>query len=206
MSNWPKKIKKIPKQARAIERVEKILSISKSIIETEGVDALTTTKLSEIAGIPVGSIYQYFDCREDILEFLYANAYNEVLEKVQYVLEQTDTKTDFQSLNKEIITAFWNTAKTHKSFNQLTRWANSLSTIWESTTQNNSQIPLMVEQVLSRSGTLPDLNRKRAVITTLSTVISVLVDQAIEHEDAAESLIDELRILLEAYVGTLNVQ
>jgi AcrR family transcriptional regulator len=206
LSNWPEKIKKIPKQARAIERVEKILSISKLIVETEGVDALTTTKLSETADIPVGSIYQYFDCREDILEFLYANAYNEVLERVQYVLENADTKPDFQSLNKEIITVFWNTAKTHKSFNQLTRWANSSNTIWESTTHNNTQVPLIVEQVLNRSGMLPILSRRKAVITTLSTIISVLVDQAIENEEEAESLIDELRILLEAYVGTLKQQ
>ncbi len=206
MPNWPEKIKKIPKQVRAIERVEKILSISKTIVETEGVDALTTTKLSATAGIPVGSIYQYFDCREDILEFLYANAYNEVLDKVQSALEKTDIKPDFQSLNNEIITVFWTTAKTHKSFNQLTRWANSLSTIWESTTHNNSQIPLMVEQVLDRSNMLPNQMRKQAVITTLSTVISVLIDQAIENEAEAESLIDELRILLEAYVGTLNDQ
>ena len=204
LTDWPTKIKKIPTQKRAIERVKKILSISEIIIETEDVTALTTTNLSRAANIPIGSIYQYFDSREDILDYLHTKAYQEVLEKVQNTLNNIKPGINFEVLNKKIITVFWNEAKNHKSFTKLTRWANNASTIWEATSQANSHIPRVVKQVLSLSDITINEKRKSAFIKTISTVLSVLIDQAIEQEEIAEDLIEELKTLSNAYVKTLT--
>jgi AcrR family transcriptional regulator len=49
-----------PVQARAIARVESILSEAGSIIAAEGVGGLTMTNVAKASGIPIGSLYQYF--------------------------------------------------------------------------------------------------------------------------------------------------
>jgi AcrR family transcriptional regulator len=41
------------------------------ILSEEGADALTTTRIAERAGVSVGSLYQYFENREGVLEAIY---------------------------------------------------------------------------------------------------------------------------------------
>lgn len=49
-----------PVQERGRQRVEAILEAVQVLVESEGVDAVTTHRIAEYAGIPVGSVYQYF--------------------------------------------------------------------------------------------------------------------------------------------------
>jgi AcrR family transcriptional regulator len=49
-----------PVQARAIARVESILTEAGAIIAAEGMKGLTMTRVAEASGIPIGSLYQYF--------------------------------------------------------------------------------------------------------------------------------------------------
>jgi AcrR family transcriptional regulator len=49
-----------PVQARAIARVESILTEAGAIIAAEGMQGLTMTRVAEASDIPIGSLYQYF--------------------------------------------------------------------------------------------------------------------------------------------------
>jgi AcrR family transcriptional regulator len=59
--------RRIPVQRRSRERVELILKASAELLADGGVDALTTRSLAERTGIPVGTIYRYFDNRDAII-------------------------------------------------------------------------------------------------------------------------------------------
>lgn len=56
-----------PRQARARERVEAILVAARAIIENEGVEPLSTQRIAKVAGIPVGSVYQFFPNKHSIV-------------------------------------------------------------------------------------------------------------------------------------------
>ncbi|MHB0928474.1 MAG: TetR/AcrR family transcriptional regulator [Candidatus Nanopelagicales bacterium] len=56
-----------PRQARARERVEAILIAAREIIEKEGVEPLSTQRIAKVAGIPVGSVYQFFPNKHSIV-------------------------------------------------------------------------------------------------------------------------------------------
>jgi len=56
-----------PVQRRSRERVEQILAAAAELLAAGGVDALTTRSLAEYTGIPVGTIYRYFDNRDAII-------------------------------------------------------------------------------------------------------------------------------------------
>ena len=56
-----------PRQARARERVESILVAARDIIEHEGVEPLSTQRIAKVAGIPVGSVYQFFPNKHSIV-------------------------------------------------------------------------------------------------------------------------------------------
>jgi AcrR family transcriptional regulator len=52
--------RRAPSQARARVTVEAILEAAARIIRRQGVDALTTNRIAEVAGVGIGTLYGYF--------------------------------------------------------------------------------------------------------------------------------------------------
>lgn len=64
--------RRAPTQARSKERVARILDATASLIDGEGLDAVTTNAIAAAAGVPVGTLYQFFPNREAVLHALLA--------------------------------------------------------------------------------------------------------------------------------------
>jgi AcrR family transcriptional regulator len=63
--------RKVPRQRRSSERVEKILSATRKILQQRGAAAVTAVSIAREAGVSVGSFYQYFPNKESVLLALY---------------------------------------------------------------------------------------------------------------------------------------
>src|SRR5438132_10014483 len=63
-------LRKLPTQARSRARVEAILKAAGSLLGEVGYDGVTTNLIAERAGVPVGSIYQFFETKDDIIAAL----------------------------------------------------------------------------------------------------------------------------------------
>jgi AcrR family transcriptional regulator len=63
-------LRKLPTQARSRERVETILKAAGALLGEVGYDGVTTNLIAERAGVPVGSIYQFFETKDDIVAAL----------------------------------------------------------------------------------------------------------------------------------------
>jgi len=63
-------MRKIPKQARSRLLVASIIDATAIVIAKHGLAAATTARIAEQAGISIGSLYQYFDNKEDLYEAL----------------------------------------------------------------------------------------------------------------------------------------
>ncbi|SCC72321.1 TetR/AcrR family transcriptional regulator [Acinetobacter albensis] len=63
-------MRKQPKQQRAKMIVDDILQATQQCIAEYGLAGLTTPKIAECSGVGVGSIYQYFENKEQIVEEL----------------------------------------------------------------------------------------------------------------------------------------
>ena len=63
-------LRKLPTQARSRARVEAILRAAGALLGEVGYDAVTTNLIAERAGVPVGSIYQFFETKDDIIAAL----------------------------------------------------------------------------------------------------------------------------------------
>jgi AcrR family transcriptional regulator len=59
--------RRIPQQARAAETVALILEATAQILETGGLPAFTTNAVAERAGVSIGTLYQYFADKNEIL-------------------------------------------------------------------------------------------------------------------------------------------
>jgi len=59
-----------PTQARSRARLRLVLDAADEVLTSEGAEAFSTTRVAEAAGIPVGSIYRFFDDKQSIAEAL----------------------------------------------------------------------------------------------------------------------------------------
>lgn len=63
-------VRRQPTQARARARVEKILTAATELIEQTGSDQLRMSEIAARAGVPIGSLYQYFPDKASIIRTL----------------------------------------------------------------------------------------------------------------------------------------
>ena len=59
-------MRKIPRQARSKATVEAIISAAIQVLLANGYDKASTYKIAEIAGVSIGSLYEYFPGKEAI--------------------------------------------------------------------------------------------------------------------------------------------
>ena len=74
-----------PKQRRARETVEAILDAVTRILKREGSEAITTNRIAEVAGVSIGSLYQYFPDKRAIFITLHRRH----IEQIDRLVERT---------------------------------------------------------------------------------------------------------------------
>lgn len=79
-------VRKEPRQARAQATVGAILEATEQILDRDGLEAATMAHIAEVAGVSVGSIYQYFSHRDAILNALQDREFGRALTLVQELL------------------------------------------------------------------------------------------------------------------------
>jgi AcrR family transcriptional regulator len=78
--------RKRPRQVRAQATVNAILEATVQVLDREGLEAATTTRIADVAGVSIGSLYQYFSHRDAILNALQDREFERALAFMQQVL------------------------------------------------------------------------------------------------------------------------
>lgn len=91
-------MRKKPQQQRAIQIVNDILEATQLCIAEQGILQVSTPKISEKSGVSVGSIYQYFENKEQIIEELLRRK----SENLGLALKQLATQKEQMSLEELI--------------------------------------------------------------------------------------------------------
>lgn len=100
----PKEIgqKKQAKQSRSKQTIENILIATAELIQTIGIEKLTTNKVAERSGVNIGSIYQYFPNKESLVIALTNKLMNENSEKIQTLIKNLQGTT-IQNATRAVI-------------------------------------------------------------------------------------------------------
>ena len=75
----------VPVQQRAHRQRDKILKATSELLETVGVDELTTIRVAEAVGISVGTLYHYFPNKHAIMHSLAKNWTETVLNELEEI-------------------------------------------------------------------------------------------------------------------------
>jgi AcrR family transcriptional regulator len=75
-----------PQQLRARQTVEAILDAVVRILKRDGVDGITTNHIAEVAGVSIGSLYQYFPDKGAIFIALHTRHLEDIDRRIQATL------------------------------------------------------------------------------------------------------------------------
>lgn len=193
-----------PTQARARERVERILTAATELIAETGSDAVRMTEVAERAGVPIGSLYQYFPDKAAILRMLAMRVMERVRDALKQNLEGIESATDALARIDAIMIGYYGLFLTEP----VTR------DIWSATQSDKTLQELDIadsrENGLIFSGALKHLvpGRKHARLQTASFLLMQLSGAAVRlaiavGREEGDRLVEEYRLIMHREMESL---
>jgi AcrR family transcriptional regulator len=87
-------MRKTPRQARAQVTIEAILDAAAHILAERGWTGLTTNAAAEIAGVSIGSLYQYFPNKIALIEAVRRRHFDDVLAVLHAAADEAMTRAE----------------------------------------------------------------------------------------------------------------
>ena len=79
--------RRAPQQDRARQRVERLLDAAADVLREVGYAKATTNRIAKAAGVPIGSLYQYFDSKEALVADLIERRVARQLERLRLEID-----------------------------------------------------------------------------------------------------------------------
>ena len=194
------RMRREPQQERSRARVRQILVAADRVLAFEGFEALTVRRIAQSAGVPVGSIYQFFPDKAAVIDAL-ARTYIEEFEAAIGELTEAARGAVWQDPVQTLVDAFAQMYRSRPGYVAL--WAGrhlspQLARVDEA---NNAAIADGVRQVLIAQTGLPD----GVALARISRLAVVVADALLQFAfqdgpDGDEFVLDELKVLLRLYL------
>jgi AcrR family transcriptional regulator len=200
--------RKLPKQARAQETVEAILTATAHILVRHGFEAASTNRIAERAGVSIGSLYQYFPSKDALVAALLERHVQEMLAVARDGLAQASARSIRQRAREMIrvmLQAHAVEPELHRVFMEEMPYANRMQAI--------AEMERMFEELAKAS-----LERNRATIRprnldiaafVLVQAVEALTHAAVVHRPEllqSEEFVDETTELIVRYLAPDRVR
>jgi len=99
------KPRKLPVQDRAKQTVEAMVEATAHILSADGPEGLSTNRIAEVAGVSIGSLYQYFPSKEAIVARLVERMLESDRALLQEALDDIDAPDLARALSEAVVVA-----------------------------------------------------------------------------------------------------
>ncbi len=110
-----------PTQTRSRERVDLILRNARDLIGEKGIDAVSMREIAQVSGIQIGSLYQYFPGKNQLLLTIMNEYYDRLYRRTKELLEPVRTISELETAGKKALEQFINLFQTDPALANL--WA-----------------------------------------------------------------------------------
>jgi len=100
------KPRKQASQERSRATVAALVEATARILVSDGFDKASTNRIAEVAGVSVGSLYQYFPSKEALVLAVAERHNRDILQVVGAVLEEIDSLPVDESVRRLVLAAF----------------------------------------------------------------------------------------------------
>ena len=191
-----------PRQARAQQTVGVILEAAKRVLIQEGYEAATTNRVAEVAGVSIGSLYQYFPNKEALIASLAEAHLDEILRLVRDGLSHA-ADLPLPEAVRRLVSAM---LRVHQVEPELHRVLHEQvpRLLGYELSDINSQSQRLIEQALQsrRAELRADLDASLAASLVMWSVEAITHGSVIESPEVCrhEALVDEIVRLVVRYL------
>lgn len=191
--------RKQPQQPRAEITYQSLVEAAERVVDQGGVEALTTNRVAEVAGVSIGSLYQYFPNKQALLAALLDRYMNEIGSAVGTtiaVYRDAPVGEILRAIADAVLAVYHRQRKIHRHLHDL----GGAIGLGDRRKQQLSTVLAMVEGYLRAHPELDIRDPQRAayVVTyAVDGVIGAFGDQALAD---IEREIDELVSMLTRYL------
>lgn len=107
-------VKKEPRQARSKASVQAMVQACARILESRGYAGLSTNAIAEVAGVSIGSVYEYFPGKDAIVARLVQDMVAEARAMLEGRLALTDSRNDLNSAMRYFLGAIYRLMRKHR--------------------------------------------------------------------------------------------
>ena len=98
----PIKPRKLPTQSRSRATYDAILKATAQVLAREGIDSLNTNRVAEVAGVSIGSLYQYFSNKESMMQALIDSYADNFIQHLQGYLGQLSAEPASEAIRSYV--------------------------------------------------------------------------------------------------------
>lgn len=198
--------RRVPKQKRSIEKVERILDCAAQLMMEKGVDNLTTQDVAQQAGIAIGSLYQFFPN----IELVKIALVERVMDKLHSVIIETLDKSHSKQLVDLTIDTIDAILNFYNNYNDIvktivsSRHSEAFLIVNESL--NERVIDALILRVKHLYPTISEKNVRRKVKVSVSfgDAMMILVWSA-KDEAERHALVSEWKLLATRYAEYIHI-
>ena len=190
-----------PQQQRSIDKVELILDSVEKLVIVHGAESLTTTQIAQESGVAVGTIYQYFGNRTELLISAHDRILNRLAADFMGEAQQLDV-TDDSSIEK-LIRLFVHKVHDHAGYLALLNFAYLHKASIHTDVSVDDFIGGLVNLFLSKRVPTADPSELIVVRTVAINILRILVSVLLFEKDSRlqeryiEEIADHTRLLFE---------
>lgn len=195
------RLRRVPRQARSRQKLAQVLAAADRLLAADGVEALTTTRVAAEAGVSVGALYQYLPDRDAITEAL-ADVYLARLEDLMDAFAgraKTETWADPVGL---LVDAFAGLYLAEPGFRALWLGRGLTDAAREADLAHKRVMAAGVHRILVAQHRVRD-DDPAALACRAAFLAADAVLQEAFRGDGAPELLDQLKVMLRAYLDRL---
>ncbi len=175
------------------------------LLEEGGIASLTTNAVAERAGVSVGTLYQYFDGKESLLDALTTRELGEMREKIVRAMQSAVVSTPgerIRQLVRVVAGAYRGRERVHR---QLIEHALTKGTSGRLSPTHEQIATMFASQgVTLADGRIRELTPAQAFVVTHATVGTLRALAAQENPPPIKQVEDALVQMVYGYIARLN--
>jgi AcrR family transcriptional regulator len=197
-------LRREPRQARSRARLAQILAAADAILAAEGVEALTVRRIAERAGVPVGSLYQFFPGKGSVVDAV-ARAYIAEFDAAVDGLVSSASDGDWSDPVGRIVDEFVALYRSHPGYVALWSGRHLSPELARADEANNQLIAAGVQRVLAEHAGVPQGPELELAARVAVRAADALLQYAFALSPRGdEAVLAELKNLLRLYLASLT--
>ncbi len=197
-------IRRVPTQARGRERVAAIVAAAEAVFGEAGYETATTNAIAARAGVPVGSIYQYFADKQALLHAVADDYATEMLAVYDALLMHGSQ--DPHILAGELLDGLAAFGSARFGFTRIVLSAGAHPHLAGAVQVISAQVADKITQIIAERAPHLAPSAAHTIAQTVMTTKNAMLGLAIQTKEqtgypAMEAVLHETRLLLGAYLA-----